>query len=105
MKTTKEILVEARGYIAEPGSWTKGSFARDGHGNHVSKDSHRASCFCAAGAIGRAAKGSEREQHGALRALRSAITGPITAWNDAPNRTHAEVLAAFDRAIEIAGAE
>jgi hypothetical protein len=26
----------------------------------------------------------------------------VPAWNDAPSRTHAEVLAAFDRAIEAA---
>lgn len=29
---------------------------------------------------------------------------PIGRWNDAPERTHAEVLAAFDRAIELAEA-
>lgn len=37
----------------------------------------------------------------ALDALRDAIGGTDTviAWNDAPERTHAEVLAAFDKAI------
>jgi hypothetical protein len=29
---------------------------------------------------------------------------PITTWNDAPERTHAEVLAAFDKAIALAKA-
>jgi hypothetical protein len=33
-------------------------------------------------------------------ALRAAV-GDIVAWNDAPERTHGEVLAAFDRAIEL----
>lgn len=44
------------------------------------------------------------------RLLRRAISGTdydptISVWNDAPERTHEEVLAAFDRAIELAEAE
>ena len=37
----------------------------------------------------------------ALKALKCAIGNghEIVPWNDAPERTHAEVMAAFDRAI------
>jgi len=36
----------------------------------------------------------------ALQSLRAAIGGKrIVGWNDAPERTHAEVMAAFDLAI------
>jgi hypothetical protein len=43
----------------------------------------------------------------AIRTLRDAVSPGatmrwITEWNDAPTRTHAEVLAAFDRAIKAA---
>jgi hypothetical protein len=38
----------------------------------------------------------------ALRYLQRAIDTPLPWWNDAPGRTQAEVLAAFDRAIQIA---
>lgn len=33
------------------------------------------------------------------------VLGPIWDWNDAPERTHAEVLAAFDRAIAACSVE
>jgi hypothetical protein len=39
-----------------------------------------------------------------LAAFRRAIDGhadiALARWNDSPDRTHAEVMAAFDRAIE-----
>ena len=40
---------------------------------------------------------------GAFQHLEKAVgINGIEHWNDMPGRTHAEVLAAFDRAIEIA---
>lgn len=95
-----EILTAAREKIATPDAWCKDDYSRDGKR------------FCAVGAIQSAAGcltfRRTIEFHRATNALASAIGGSesdtneghILIWNDAPERTHAEVLAAFDRAIE-----
>jgi hypothetical protein len=38
-------------------------------------------------------------------AVGTSYAGGVANWNDAPERTQAEVLAAFDRAIELAEQE
>jgi hypothetical protein len=88
---TRDVLIRGRALIADPDRWIKG---RD-HAIVAGRD-----CYCAAGALR-----SARVDQGlpeALRTLRHAAgpdAGTIPAWNDAPERTHAEVLAAFDAAI------
>lgn len=104
----KEILVKARELIAEPKNWTKGSYARNSEGYPVSCNSEDAFCFCSLGAIQRAAADrSLLETEEARQALRRAIMIEtrgvgrfIDSWNDAPMCRHADVLAAFDRAID-----
>jgi hypothetical protein len=93
------ILVAARALIEHPEAWTKGEYARDKKGNRVSPSSRKAACWCARGAILRAAAGNIPAGFRAHDRLWAVIRGSITRWNDAPERTHAEVLAAFDRAI------
>jgi len=95
--TTLEILVKARELIAEPERWTQGAFARDEHGfsRYVCPGEFDYTCYCASGAL-RAAGGYTT--HPAYNAIHTG--GPaVCVWNDAPGRTHAEVLAAFDAAI------
>lgn len=41
----------------------------------------------------------------AFEAFEAIIKQPIVRWQDAPERTHAEVMAAFDRAIAAAQAD
>lgn len=97
MKTALEILKEARAIIATPGKWTKGEFARDKEGNKVGICSPDASQFCAVGAINRIGRAA-----GDVTFARAAFleAEPAGVWfNDHPNTTHADVLAAFDRAI------
>jgi hypothetical protein len=55
--------------------------------------------WCAAGALKDAGAGAL-----AVRAFREVVGTPIS-WNDAPERTQTDVLAAFDRAIELAEQE
>lgn len=91
-ESVKGVLIAARKMIENPENWGKGLERERGLGRH-----------CAEVAIDRARYGSRE----AKLALVKAITGAesdavgcnIIYWNDAPDRTHAEVLAAFDRAI------
>lgn len=110
MKTTKELLIEARALIADPKHWTQGAYARDEQGRNVSEHSSRAVCYCSVGALLCAVRtdacyGSGNNYvkarnylNGAARALGSS---GIMVLND--SSTHEVVLVAFDVAIK--GAE
>jgi hypothetical protein len=95
--TTVEILRAARADIADPTTWWKGG----PHGG----DS-RWGTYCALLAVGNHV--SDDCSHPAVIALARACggegPGAIIRMNDAERTTHAEVLAAFDRAIAIAEA-
>ena len=106
MKTVTEILIEARELISDPERWTQGVYARDAQGIFTDWDSPEAVSWCVTGAIAKVVR-SVQESKGdynalvmsALDKLRCAIGHDgVTAFNDAHN--HAEVLAAFDKAIE-----
>lgn len=98
--TPLQVLVAARARISDPAKWGKG--VRGTMAGYRSVDT-----CCAAEAIGDARE-SDTSLEVALSFLRQAIVGErndslsIVRWNDAPERTHADVLAAFDRAIEAA---
>ena len=96
-----EILIAARALIDTPERWVKG---------------RKPGCWCAGDAIMASLPrytvpsirwppvpqyGVTNARNAALRALECAIGNghEIASWNDAPERTHAEVMAAFDRAI------
>lgn len=87
-----ECLVAARKKIEDPANWGKG------------KQANHRKVLCAITAIGHArAEAFGTDFWRAEWALREVIgRGSIVMWNDAPERTHAEVLAAFDKAIELA---
>ena len=89
MTTPAEILRAARGYIAEPERWTKGRMSR-----LVAPDTQ---ARCAVGAIYSAActleGGFGPAANGAADALEEVVgPGGLSTWNDAPERTHDEVL-------------
>lgn len=95
---TIAILTEARAKIADPRNWGQGARYKRING---------LSC-CASEAIQDATIIDEQkpanlvlsDRRAAYIALGNAIGDPrIVDWNDAPSRTHAEVLAAFTRAI------
>ena len=102
-----EILKAARVLITNPAKWGQGELSK------LNKDGD--TCWCAVGALmhvsgARHTICTPRPHAFALQALGQAI-GPdfktrwsymVPNWNDAPNRTHEQVLALFDKAIEIA---
>ncbi|MDP9590618.1 UNVERIFIED_ORG: hypothetical protein J2W19_003182 [Shinella zoogloeoides] len=96
-----ETLQNARELISDQKRWTQKAFARDASGNVVDSDDKAAVCFCAAGAITKAAN----NLHVAVRArhaFREVARQSVLDFND--SHTHAEVLAVFDLAIEKARA-
>jgi hypothetical protein len=99
-QTVADILRAARGKIERPENWTQKALARDADGGRADPFYEEATCWCASGAlyaIGTALFGAVFE------ALARAMDGDIPTFND--SHTHAEVLAAFSRAIELAEAQ
>lgn len=110
--TDLEILRGARALITPAGSWTKGVYAFREAGEQTI-------CRCSAGAILHATGANnlfggvaDLRAAGAFALLVKAVEvkddetdeAKVMKWNDEPIRTHHEVLAAFDRAIVLAGA-
>lgn len=102
MKRTSEILADARKLIEVPDSWQQNAFF-DG-------EYRQPGCrYCALGAI-HAARGDRSIAEPSWNTESSVLADVIDAtswseiseWNDQKGRTHAEVLAAFDKAIEAA---
>ena len=104
--TIKQRLQAARALIDQPEHWTKGALRRDAAGCPVVLPHHTVASRCAFGAILEAC--SVEEEREVRRHLMASVNSrtpegyysDITNWNDARDRTHAEVLQAFDRAIE-----
>lgn len=93
--TTVEVLKLAREKVA--GGWCKGHYVKT---NPDGKDA-----YCVAGAISRSGVAGKTGHAYEIfsQAIGSGLS--LSAWNDAPNRTKEEVLAAFDKAILLAEAE
>ena len=111
-RTYLEIFEKARTLIAQPENWTKKEDARNAQGEAVNIRDVHAVKWCAMGAIRREIAPTTREtidivtvrMMARLRSILRDASGCVhilpTEWNDAPERTHAEVLTAFDNAIE-----
>lgn len=110
MSAVADKLREARALIER--GWCQKDYARGKSGRTVSPKGRAARCYCAMGAIGHANHSWPCALLPGVRELVCAVTGfadadevTILNWNDAPERTQDEVLAAFDRAIELAETE
>lgn len=102
--TVAEILRAAREKIADPKNWTQGVNARDALGDPVPPSDFDATCWCSYGAVAAVelddALGTEACNflHDAVREI-SGRWG-VAAFND--DAEHSDVLAMFNRAVEIA---
>jgi hypothetical protein len=98
-KTVLEVLEGALEILRDPKRWTKGAFAKDKYGFALNFFD-RAVCFCSIGAL---IKASDRNcawyYPPGLDVLSDAVNIPVSAWNDAPERTHAEIIQGFEKAI------
>lgn len=104
------ILKRARKLIEKPGSWCQLAEARTRDGESISCGDSMATQFCALGAIWRATGQNDDAPTKFLReavGARYTLAGPksVANWNDAPRRTHKQILKAFDKAIALAEKE
>lgn len=104
-KTAARRLRRVRQLLARPYGWTRGTeqrSVRSRSGEHVR-------AYCLTGAV-RAVSGTLRSSD--IRYLNEAIFGSdehfinaLQRWNDNPHRKKVEVLAACDRAIQLAAGD
>lgn len=121
----RDLLIAARAKIEKPEAWTQGSAAKDENGVPMLPNSRYACQWCSVGAIAVATAEAYEQRRGGephrfllwgeMETLRqeasSALAQQIKYWdgqavryciadfNDARHRKHADVLAAFDKAI------
>lgn len=99
--STKDILIATRELLSDESRWTKNSGGRTAEGAACSASNADAVAFCLAGAACRVSPEAGLDAISmAVMKHRSALS--ITSWNDHPFRTHADVLAFLDEAIEAA---
>lgn len=105
-----EILRAAKAKIENPKHWTQGAYYRDENG-HEAYSMHHGVCFCSYGAL-RVANNRDTDYKlvGAeylWKAIEMVSNGSevysIDQYND--SHSHSEVMAMWDRAIELAEAE
>ena len=97
--TIKQRLRAARALIDTPWRWTQGALERGTNGPFFEEVAR-----CACGAIREVCLATEANYVNiylmrSINRHHGRHLGGMPSWNDAPNRTHAEVMQAFDRAI------
>jgi hypothetical protein len=106
---TVDILKAARAKIANPENWGQGAYAFDSEGCSINPKADGACRFCASGAI-KASAADYYAQRAAFELLSNRGLGlekghsfdceaNIVSYNDSPVINHADILAAFDKAI------
>jgi hypothetical protein len=98
-KTVLEVLEGALEILRDQKRWTKGNDAIDRYGNRCSISG--GICFCAFGAIVRASGHDFFYGYAAIALANAINVRTITDWNDAPERTHAEIIQGFEKAIAV----
>lgn len=94
-----EVLIAAKEKIATRDCWTQGVHARAKDGLPTDRRATNAYSWCIVGAVLSITEGDLGWK--ALDLIRDqAMCGPITTWQDMPERTHEEVMAVFFMTIE-----
>ncbi len=95
------ILRAARERISDPARWTKHVEARNASGKECFPQSETAVCWCGVGAIWAESFTSDWDvdRMTAQMTLAAMTKRSVSDFNDDPTTTHADVLAAFDKAI------
>ena len=101
MKSSK-LLTKARALIADPKHWTQNCSARNQQGVAVYSRDDEAFSYCMMAATHKVATGPGKIVESQLYLRKAINSSSLSAFNDAPERTHAQVLAAFDKAIVLA---
>jgi len=94
-----EVLSKMEELLATPDRWTKEADARDECGHEIRPTDPDAFCFCLNGAA--TACGAEGQIYRLIDETLWEATGEefwAESWNDAPERTHSEVLEVLAKA-------
>lgn len=94
------VLQLAKRRISDPKFWTIGASARSACGSAVTARDAVAKSWCSIGAVQSALPEGDPLMYVSLDTLRGVVGHSIADWNDAEERTHAEVMAAFNKAIK-----
>lgn len=111
-----EILIAARELLSDEKNWVKGYYAFNEFRDQREVQDNDASCFCMVGALAKASgaktgMGPDDDSYENVSTpevdylVMATGNSHIPNFNDASQRTHAEVIAAFDQAIKLAQAE
>jgi hypothetical protein len=76
--------------LSDPSKWTQGANARDSRGIRVPSADPEATCFCIVGALLKCYGTTSTSKY--LKIAAKIQHNDVVSWNDAPERTHAEVL-------------
>ena len=93
-----EVLLQAKGLISTPRSWCQHNFAVRANGQGTSAYDAEAVAWCALGAISKVRDNITDDVADRYLAMSAGMS--VSEFND--THTHEEVLAMFDRAIELA---
>lgn len=103
---TVEILTKARELISDESRWTKYAYTRKADGEKADDQMDVAVCFCGVGAIakvkGQNPMDATESFEAYLLAQAAGVRDVVDFFTFNDTHTHAEVLAAFDRAIAAA---
>jgi hypothetical protein len=97
-----EVLTNARALVQR--GWCKAALARGPDGSKTSWNDPAAVAWCAVGAVQRVSECTHWGPALTLLARAANTRTPVPIWNDEDHRTKKQVLAAFDRATELARA-
>ena len=100
--TAAEILDSAADLLSEEGRWCQGAAALTKEGRFCRPEDPEAASWCALGAIRRVSDVDifDPVPANALAFLRDQTSFYLPSWNDVPERTREEVVAALRRAAE-----
>lgn len=107
-ESVADVLMRAADLIEPEGAWCQGEPAEDADGCAVGALDPSAIRWCAAGALARFSSNPDgtngnKFYHRVRRELINVLgTSTIVHWNDAPERTQAEVVAALRSAAALA---
>lgn len=96
------VFDQAKDLLRERGSWTKGSAARLKNGEPTGQIDHPDACqWCVYGAVMKVLGPTTQISRGmCLTTMSNEIKGSPAIFNDAPERTHPEILAFLQRCSE-----
>lgn len=102
-ETTRRVLLRAAEILEPEGAWCQQYYAKDAHGNDCMGWDHQAVCWCGVGAIEKAhdeLRGQADVMEAAILAVGRVVglSSWASDWNDAPERTQAEVVQALKQA-------